>query len=78
VAVAEQAAFTREEDISVTPSHAESPATAADQTSLGPSTHEQPHYDQLRAIGYLLFNLKPLTGLLISFLNGFLTSGKAP
>lgn len=34
-----------------------------------------PNYDILRAVTYLLFKIRPLTGLLISFTNGFLTSG---
>jgi MFS family permease len=35
----------------------------------------QPQYDSLKAIAYLLFHGRPLTGIAISFLNGFLVSG---
>lgn len=81
MSVAEQAAFTQERDITVVGEQLD-PTPAADvgnkDKTPQPDVKEkdqQPDYDSLKAIGYLLFNLKPLTGLLISFLNGFIVSG---
>lgn len=90
VAAAEQAAFTQEREIRVTneqpgydaDTEEPSKATPKDPSEDKPNQAEvkesdqQPDYDSLKAIGYLMFNLKPLTGLLISFLNGFIVAGK--
>lgn len=81
MSVAEQAAFTQERDITVVGNETlpESAAVKKEDVENQPQTNEDsehPQYDSLKAVGYLLFNVKPLTGLLISFLNGFMVSGE--
>lgn len=87
MSVAEQAGFTHERDITVageSENRELAPTTVAAETSAETKKEQppvkevdrQPEYDSLKAIGYLMFNLKPLTGLLISFLNGFIVAGK--
>lgn len=84
MSVAEQAAFTQERDITLADSQSEPDRVSADALSKNKTEQAevtekaaQPQYDSLKAIAYLMFNLKPLTGLLISFLNGFIVSGRS-
>lgn len=88
MSVAEQAAFTQEHDITVVGEQPCPTVTAVEEPVKGDTKQtepqvekkeaaQQPQYDSLKAIGYLLFNMKPLTGLLISFLNGFIVAGES-
>jgi hypothetical protein len=87
MSAAEQAAFTQERNITVvgiqTSPEPEIPTVndpakkdIVERQAQKNEDSEHPQYDSLKAVGYLLFNVKPLTGLLISFLNGFMVSGK--
>lgn len=88
MSAAEQAAFTQERDITTVGQETLPTANTNEEVVKGDTVQsqvkpdhkeaaQQPDYDSLKAIGYLILNLKPLTGLLISFLNGFLAAGES-
>lgn len=53
---------------------------AKDKTLVPEDKEEEamPKYNSLHAVTYLLFNMKALTPLLVSFTNGFIVAGKSP
>lgn len=68
-------------DEAVTTSAGQSPELGEDmkivETAPPEPVKDKPHYDSLAAIKYLMFNLRALVPLMVSFLNGFIFSGKS-